>query len=249
MTVHLYTLCYNEMKILPFAVDYWRSVADEVFVLDNGSTDGSVEYLTGLEHINLIHFNSDGFNDKTHKDLKNKVWKASKGKADWVIVCDLDEFLWSPEGIRNTLERFSKDGVTIVKPDGYNIYSETFPSHEDGVFLWDVCNQGVRDQGFDKVIAFNPNTIVEMNYTPGAHKCGPKGLLKWNYQIADRSVKLLHFKNLSLDYILKRYDEYNKRLSKLNKERRWGIQYTRPAERTKREFENNLKKSKPVFYD
>ena len=247
MKVHLYTLCYNEMKILPFAVDYWKSVADEIFVLDNGSTDGSVEYLSGIDGINVVHFNSDGFSDKTHRDLKNKVWKASRGHADWVIVCDLDEFLWSPEGIRKTLERFKDEGVTIVKPDGYNIYSEKFPEHENGVYLWDVCHNGVRDDLFNKIIAFSPNEITDINYTVGAHKCRPKGNIKWNWQIADTSVKLLHFKNLSLEYVLDRYKGYADRLSKLNKERRWGVQYTRPVERTVREFNYNLQHSHPVL--
>ena len=41
-TVWIYTLCYNEIRILPFVIDYWETYADRVIVYDNGSTDGSV---------------------------------------------------------------------------------------------------------------------------------------------------------------------------------------------------------------
>ena len=33
------------MTVLPFAVDYWRRYADHVTVFDNGSTDGSIEFM------------------------------------------------------------------------------------------------------------------------------------------------------------------------------------------------------------
>ena len=115
LKVHLYTLCYNEMKILPFAVQYWKTIADEVFVLDNHSTDGSAEYLKGQPHIHVINFESDGFNDSIHKKLKNEVWKASRGKVDFVVVCDLDEFMYAKDGIRNKMLEMKKNGVTICK--------------------------------------------------------------------------------------------------------------------------------------
>jgi GT2 family glycosyltransferase len=56
LEVHLYTLCYNEKNIAPFAVDYWKTVADKVFVLDNGSNDGSIEYFKSIPGVEVIHF-------------------------------------------------------------------------------------------------------------------------------------------------------------------------------------------------
>ena len=239
LRVHLYTLCYNEMKLLPLMVKYWKTVADEIFVLDNGSTDGSVEYLKNFKNIHVINFKSDGFNDDIHKKLKNSVWKASRGKADFVIVCDLDEVLYTKEGIRNTLEKMKRDKETICKPIGYNMYSDTFPEDTEKQ-IWEQCGNGVRDHLFDKVIVFNPSAVTEINYTPGAHKCNPFGKLRWR---KENDVYLLHYKNLSLDYVLKRYDELSKRLSDLNRKRRWGVQYTRSKERTTNEFNFKLKGS------
>nr|DAF73136.1 MAG TPA: hypothetical protein [Caudoviricetes sp.] len=35
MRVIVYTFCYNEIDILPFAADYWRRFAARVVVYDN----------------------------------------------------------------------------------------------------------------------------------------------------------------------------------------------------------------------
>ena len=45
MRIEVFTFCWNEMTVLPFAVDYWRRYADHVTVFDNGSTDGSIEFM------------------------------------------------------------------------------------------------------------------------------------------------------------------------------------------------------------
>ena len=36
MKIEVFTLCWNEIAILPFAVDYWRRFASRVTVYDNG---------------------------------------------------------------------------------------------------------------------------------------------------------------------------------------------------------------------
>lgn len=50
MKVDLYTLCWNEIKIIPFVIDYWKNIKEQVdefhvYIYDNGSDDGSVEEL------------------------------------------------------------------------------------------------------------------------------------------------------------------------------------------------------------
>lgn len=243
LKVHLYTLCYNELPILPFIADYWKTIADEVFVLDNGSTDGSVEYMEKLPHVHVIPFKSDGFNDKIHQDLKNSVWKASRGRADFVVVCDLDEVMYSDEGIRNILQEMKDNNETICQPLGYNVYSDTFPEY-DGRPIWEHCNEGIRDHSFDKVTIFNPVAITEMNYTPGAHKCTPRGEIKWRKA---KDVLLLHYKFLSLEYVLRRYREYKERLSTINKKKRYGIQYTRDEEHTRNVFNFKRRQSAKII--
>lgn len=239
LVVHLYTLCYNEMRIAPFAVDYWKTVADKIFVLDNGSTDGSIEYLKKIPNVSVIPFSDGtGFNDDTNMRIKNHVWKASRGKADFVIVTDFDEFMYAKD-LRAELQGMKDRDETICKPRGYNIYSEEFPEYEEGKLCHELCGKAIADKMFCKVTIFNPNEIKEMRYTPGAHECKPKGNVRW---YSGDKIFLFHHKNLGLDYVLKRYEELRKRLSAKNKIRQWGEHYSAGTKKITEEFNNKLAK-------
>lgn len=222
LEVHLYTLCYNEMALMPFAVDYWKTVADKVFVLDNGSNDGSVEYLESIPGVEVIHFGGgQGFNDMVNMRVKNHVWKASRGKADFVIVTDFDEFMYAKD-LRAELQGMKDRGETICKPRGYNIFSKTFPEYQEGKLCHEICGKAIADKMFCKVTIFNPNEIREIRYEPGAHTCRPLGNVKW---YKGDNIFLLHHKNIGLDYVLKRNKMYTKRLSDYNRKMGWGVQY------------------------
>lgn len=243
LEVHLYTLCYNEMALMPFAVDYWKTVADKIFVLDNGSTDGSIEYLKNIPGVNVIHFgDNSGFNDRVNMRVKNHVWKASRGKADFVIVTDFDEFMYARD-LRAELQGMKDRGETICKPRGYNIYSKEFPEYEEGKLCHEICGKAVADKMFCKVTIFNPNEIKEMRYEPGAHNCRPIGNVKW---YTGNNIFLLHHKNLGLDYIMKRNGVYKKRLSQENRRMGWGVQYSLAEQKIKNDFNDTYNKCEDV---
>ncbi len=42
MKVDVYVLCYNESKLVPFALDYWAKFASNVYVLDNSTFASSI---------------------------------------------------------------------------------------------------------------------------------------------------------------------------------------------------------------
>ena len=68
-------LCYNEIDILPFVSKYWERLGvDKVVVFDNGSTDGSLEYLSKLKYVEIRHFDSNGQNDILQKQIKEQYF-------------------------------------------------------------------------------------------------------------------------------------------------------------------------------
>lgn len=220
--VDVYTLCWNEMKVLPFVVDYWKKFARKVYVYDNGSDDGSIEYLKKFDWIEVRKYKTNGFNDVENKKIKNTVWQGSD--ADFVVVCDLDECLYC-DNIIEKLKQLKEEEVTLVKPRWFEAVGTKFPKHKDGVLineLPDVKFCEVNTRMYPKCTLFNPKAIKKMNFTPGAHRCAPTGKIKW-YKGSD--IFTIHLKNLSLDYLMKRYRTLNKRLSVTNKKYRFGIQY------------------------
>lgn len=220
MEVEVFTLCWNELDILPWVVDYWQKYATHVTVFDNGSTDGSIWFLERFDWITVIPFDSGGFNDTENRRIKNECWKVSK--ADFVVVCDMDECLLA-KNIKASLQHMKDGGATICIPRWYELHSETFPKYKEWELLHETSPMAYPLRGDAKAVLFDPKAITEMNYTPGAHKCTPEGNVKW-YEGDD--IFLLHINhNLSLEYKLARYKELNARLSEENRRKRYGFHY------------------------
>lgn len=227
MIIHLYTLCYNEIALLPFAVDYWKSIADRVVVMDNGSDDGSLEYLGRIPWVEVRPFgDGDGFNDCTNALVKNTVWKESRGVADFVIVSDFDEFIYS-RNLKEELQGMKERGETLVKPRGYELLSDDFPIYREGVPSYHLCQRAFRNGQFDKCAVFDPNAITEMNYTLGAHRCRPTGDVR--FYTGDR-ILLFHHKYLGIEYIMKRNSSSLARLSETSRKLGVSVHYSQTEE-------------------
>ena len=121
-----YVLCWNEMPILPFMIDYWKMIAKKVIVIDNNSTDGTLDYLRAFDWIEVKPYpinTNNTLNDDIHVRIKNDCWKEQKGKnVDFVIVSDLDEIIWS-KNLYEDLKFFKDNKYAVVKPTGYDFVS------------------------------------------------------------------------------------------------------------------------------
>ena len=236
MKVDVFTLCWNEMDVLPWVVDYWKQYANHVTVYDNGSTDGSAEYLGSFDWVTVIPFESGGFNDTVNKQIKNSCWQGSD--ADFVVVCDMDECLLA-ENIRRSLKRMKDQGATVCAPRWYELMAVERPAYERGKFLHEVSPMCCPNAG-GKMVVFDPNEIFQVNYSAGAHECNPRGNVKW-YDGEDLFV--LHINhNLSLEYKLGRYKELEARLSNENRRRGHGVHYAFSEKVLKDAWDEDMKR-------
>ena len=103
--VHVYLLCYNEEVIIESVLRYYSSFCTRIFILDNYSTDKSMDIAKQFENVTIIQWENNGFlDDKKHIELKTELYKLYSRKdgkytqeiADWVIVCDMDELIYHP---------------------------------------------------------------------------------------------------------------------------------------------------------
>lgn len=241
--VHYYAVCWNEEKMLPFMFNYYKQFVEHFTIYDNCSDDGTEEIVKKHKSTTIIRFETDGFNDNIHNNIKNECWKKSRGKADYVVVCDLDEFIYHDD-MEQALKLLVENRYSIVKPYGYNMYSTEYPIYDAGQLLTDQIKCGVRSHMFDKCILFNPHYIVEVNYEPGAHECHPWGQVK---QYRSEDFKLLHYKNIGLDQLLERNRTYAARLSKVNIENNFGMDYLKKEQSIIMEFKFNEQQATEII--
>jgi hypothetical protein len=242
--VHLHALCWNEEKMLPHFFRHYDEFVDQYFISDHASTDKSLSILANHPKVQIgkFHVEGDSF-VQAATDHYNHCWKVSRGAADWVIICNIDEHLYHPKNLKTYLNRCLEGKISLITPKGYQMYADSFPSDSERK-LCESIGDGSRCQLFDKPQIFNPNDIDEIHFTPGRHGCIPTGKVVSPYFT---SVKLLHFKYLGLEYLLSREKELLGGLRTLDIKKQWGVQYTWSDERKIAEFEALKMKSKRVL--
>jgi len=239
MKIIAYAICYNEEAMLPFYLRHYLSFCDHVVVYDNCSTDRSVEICKGFANVTVITYNtSNVIRDDVYLQIKNNCWKSMIGNsmADWVIVGDIDEFVYHPD-IRGELER---TWATIITPDLFNMFSPFFPVTKGQIY--EQVTNGISGGG--KANLFRPADIREINYDPGCHVAHPEGNILWD---TESGIKTLHNKFMGLEHTLARKRLSESRLSELNKAMGWGVHYSVPEEQAVREFYEGLDNSRRVI--
>lgn len=238
--VHYYAVCWNEEKMLPFMFDYYEDFVDHFTIYDNYSDDRSEEIIRSRKDTNVVKFSMDGkIDDKIYQRIKNNCWKRSRGKADFVIVCDIDEFVYHPD-MSSALAALQHGHVSLPLTEGYNMYSTVFPTFGDSIVS--QVRLGVKDAAYNKSLLFDPHRIVEINYLPGAHVAKPVGMVK----SSDQALRVLHYKNIDLDYVLHRSHLLAARLSEGNKEEGLGTHYLYSDEEIASSFYSKLSECQVV---
>ncbi len=229
LIIHVYAVCWNEEILLPYFLRHYSNIADKIFIYDNMSDDNSVAIIKNFPKTKLIQFDTAG---KIREDIclriKNNEWEKSRGLADWVAVVDIDEILWH-KNLIEYLRVCKKKGITVPIPLGFDMFSETLPTFPGMVY--DEIKLGIFNKNYCKPCIFNPNAIYKINYQYGCHRANPVGKI-----VVDSSgeLKLLHYKYIDLNYVLKRYELYQTRQSEINRKMGWWRQYNSISEAIRR---------------
>ncbi len=241
MKIHLYTLCWNEEVILPHFLKHY-SFVDKMIVYDNQSDDRSLEILKAEPKVEVRTFDTSGQHHTGELDrIRNQAWVESKGQADFVIVCDTDEFLYHSD-LPALLEAMKESGATLLKPHGYEMLGDRPPLADENIF--DLYPKGVRTYSFDKCVLFDPNAIEKIAYQPGSHVCEPTGRV---VLFRRPGLALLHFRHLGVEYVRRRYEACAARRSDFNREKHFGTHYLESEESTRRRFDKISQAAGEVF--
>lgn len=241
LKIHVYTICWNEAKMLPHFLRYYSAFCEKIYVYDNCSTDDSVALCNEFPKVQTkSYYTNNQIRDDIYAKIKNESWKNSRGKCDYVIVCDVDEFVYHPEIITFLKDSHSR-GVSLFRCRGYNMIAAGFPPKDSNILQ--TVREGVRSKSFDKWCVFDPNKIEEINYEFGSHNCLPIGEL----QFSTDQLILLHYKFMGLSHTLARYKEMGKRLSRFNKKWKLGHHYLFSSRKIRSEFNEIWKDREQVI--
>lgn len=90
--VMLFCVLKNEASKIGIFLDYYRKIGVNKFViLDNGSTDGTFQYLRGQKDVNLYYTDAEYTSERRVAWLN--ILLEENGKNAWCIVVDSDEFI------------------------------------------------------------------------------------------------------------------------------------------------------------
>lgn len=228
MITHLYAVCWNEVELLPYFLRHYETFCDKIFIYDNASDDGSRALLDAHPKVVVGDFDNGGqIRDDLLVELKNNAWKDSRGIADWVVIVDIDEFLYHPSVTSLLLRK----NTSIVRPHGYVMVSNKMPTGSGQI--WGEINEGVPDLMSSKVVLFNPNVVKEINYSPGCHECKPEFFSGYRNIAIERdpSCLLLHCKYIGgEEHLIQRYERNKARLSEINIKNGWCAKYSLDAD-------------------
>lgn len=231
--IHLYTICWNEEYMLPFFFRHYDDLIDKYYVFDDGSTDNSLEILgkhPKVEVRSLRRVSEDSYvlAAQQHHDL---CWKESRGKAEWVIITAIDEFLYHKR-FMEYIQKCDNKGITLIPALGYQMISEELP--EPGQNLIKTLQRGAPFHQMNKLSLFKPDEISETNFAPGRHSANPEG----NIVYPERDeLLILHYKYLSFNATVKRHKELDDKRGSLDKEKGWGVQYQWTSEMLRNDWD------------
>ena len=227
--------CYNEEKIMPFYLDYYLNFikADKIVIYDGGSTDNTPNIVKNYPNIEFIVEDKGKMDERNLKDNRNEGWKKYRYDYDWIIVCDMDEFIYHPN-LRNLLHKYDLEGITVPLISGYDMVSNDFPDFKKGKYLPSFIQNGVHEPiWLNKSAVFKPG-VVNINYDFGTHSCSPTGNVKYS---VESNIKLLQYKWLSHEYVTNKSLESSLRLSDWNLETGMASHYKAYAKTTKEDFD------------
>jgi glycosyltransferase involved in cell wall biosynthesis len=141
--VEVCVLTYNRIEFvsacLSSIINHTKTPT-KIFVIDNGSTDGTVEYLTSLLNKNLIHDLECNTENQGIAKPKNRFLEKVEFKSDFIIMTDSDIVFpytkpcWL-EQYNALFERYPELGMLSLNFDSVNVADDTqwwFAKHKEG---------------------------------------------------------------------------------------------------------------------
>jgi glycosyltransferase involved in cell wall biosynthesis len=210
-------MAYNEELLLPHMINHYRERFPNchIVVYDNESIDATEKIAISNNCEVRKYCTNNQIDDDKLRNLKNNCWKTAT--TDWVLVCDVDEWLDINE---TDLKKEDSSGTLIIRSEAYNMVNM-----EDNLDIPNI-KYGWRNQAYDKMFLFNKKYIKEINYCHGAHLCQPISIKPIKY--SETPYKLYHCHYINIELSVQRHKMTMSRMSEKNLKNGWGVIHPDP---------------------
>lgn len=208
LKLDLYSVIYNEERILPYWLRHYSPLVDRIFVWDDDSTDSTHEILSKNPKVMFLPMKSHGDNDDYWRnELFPQCSAISRGFADYCIIADADEFIYHRD-LRSKLIEEKEKGIQLIRCEGFTMLSSSFPSTDGQIY--DEIKVGVPDKLESKRTIHSPN--IHVRYAKGRH-FGVSTLEFLVNRDENSGIKLLHFRYLGENYLEEKDRKNRERLN------------------------------------
>lgn len=207
MKLWVYCVMHNERELLPYFLRHYAPIADQVIIFDDHSDDGGMQFAESYANVEVRPYPGAGLDDIEFVEFAARTYPEARGRADWVVWPDADEFVYARD-LRGTLEELTAVGVTLPQVQGWAMLSECFPTTREQIY--DEVRQGVRYEPGSKPIIFNP--ALDITWAAGKHTAAAPGANRGSLTL----LKLLHFRHLGEEWFIGRNNRNAARLSARN---------------------------------
>ena len=164
----------NEISHVEAWLNNVRVFAQEIIVVDTGSTDGTNEFLAKQFDVKLISY------EWQHDFAQAKNVALQEAAGDWLVFTDADECFYHPENIIEYLEQLDKqyDDIDVIFCSIDNIDADS----NNEIINSDVVPRIIRNH-------------VGIKYIGAVHEQLTKGREPWQdikYIVADRNLAIRH---------------------------------------------------------
>ncbi|OFV80518.1 MAG: hypothetical protein A2W26_05470 [Acidobacteria bacterium RBG_16_64_8] len=162
---------FNEESLLPHFLRHYLRWADRIVVLDNGSTDRTVEVARRHPDVEVRTFQTDGYDELSVLRNLEEVGREARGRYDWVAYPDADEFIIStPSGRERPYLEGSRSQV--VQARGFClVHAPGEPALDLSIDLLSQRKSGYPSEAYSKPVFIRPEAGAR--FLPGKHGIRP----------------------------------------------------------------------------
>jgi glycosyltransferase involved in cell wall biosynthesis len=178
----------NETLRLPYFLRYYREAGVDRFIfIDNGSSDGTVEYLLGQRDCHMFQTRNSFPDSGGGIDWQNAILDLH-GAGHWCVIVDTDELLVFPHrekvGLREFcgfLDREGSEGLYTFMLDMYHDSSISEATCQPGKPFTEICSLFDTDYTFVRRINYRRRVVppfpeIEVIGGPRSRKFSPEHL-------------------------------------------------------------------------